>query len=131
HDQEEADDDGPQRRASDLAAEAGGDVLRAERRRPDRVGEVALQRVLLPRRQRLGADLEARVLAVHRLTAALDDGSRLADLRGLVPDRVERGRLWRPERDLGAALEVASEKRTSAVIAVTTFASTIVWNPFE
>ena len=50
----------------------------------DRVLEILLEAVLLVDRQRLGADLEARVVTVGRLAAALDHGVRLADVLGLA-----------------------------------------------
>ena len=63
----------------DLAAEARGDVLDAERVGLDRILEIVRQRGRLVRRERLGADLEALVVAVRGRAAALDDGVRLAD----------------------------------------------------
>ena len=107
--QEQAHQDREQSVLRDLAPEALGDVLRAERRRVDRVGQTQLELVLLGARQRLGADLEVRVLPLGRRAASLDHGAGLPDFGGLTPHLLERRRLGRAERDLRTAPEVDPE----------------------
>ncbi len=77
-----------------------------ERRRLHGAREILLQLVLLGDRQGFGADLEARVLALGRRAAALDDGAGLADRRASCRTSSSEVGLGRPERDLRAALEV-------------------------
>ncbi len=57
---------------------------------PSAARELLFERVLLGDRQRLGPDLEARVLPVRgRFTAALDHRPFLADLSGLTTHLLE------------------------------------------
>src|SRR5205823_8446199 len=109
-DQRQRDEDCEDREARDLAAEARRDAPDAE---VDALAvgrlQVLGQLVLLRRRERPRADLEAPVAVPVRCPAALHDGISVADLGRLVADAADRDEIARLERDLRAALEIDPE----------------------
>src|SRR5204863_8117332 len=105
-DQDERDDDREDRGAGDLASEARRDRRRTCTGRADLVLEIARDLAQLRAAQRLGPNLERRILAVSRAAASLHDRVRIAVVRHHPLDVAGSLRRRRLELELRSALEV-------------------------